>query len=84
MSRIVKIATISRLTHLEAISREGYIVMCEQEMIKAGENGCDLVLLPENFDTFGTLEMDTARRSYNCRYRSLSWDSRIYYRFKYS
>jgi predicted amidohydrolase len=59
MSRVVKIATISRLTYLVAITREEYIVMCEQEMIKAGENGCDLVLLPENFDTFGTLEMET-------------------------
>lgn len=54
MSREVKIGTISRIKYKVSVTREEYIKHCEGELIKAGQKGCDIVLLPEWFDVFGS------------------------------
>lgn len=54
--QIVKAAALSRIKFLHPVPREEYISLCEQEAIRAGEAGCDVFLLPEHFDSFGSLE----------------------------
>lgn len=56
---IVRVAAISRVRELKPIRREQYICMCEAYLQNAGERGCDIVLLPEQFDSFGAIETET-------------------------
>lgn len=58
--RLVKIATLSRIKYIKSISREDYIKICLSEVQKAGEEKCDIVCLPEWFDSFGSAELKAA------------------------
>lgn len=53
---MVKIAALSRVKYTQPIPREEYIRLCEHAARRAGEEGCDAVLLPEHFDIFGSVE----------------------------
>lgn len=55
----IKLAVCSRVRNIEPVSRETYIAQCEQYLRDAGKAGCDLLLLPEHFDSFGAAEMQT-------------------------
>lgn len=63
MGRVVKIGTISRVLHLQSIPRQDYIALCEEMVEKAGKAGCDLVLLPEHFDSFGACELEGTQQN---------------------
>lgn len=52
----VKVATFSRVKYTEAVPREQYIRLCEEAAREAGREGCDVLLLPEHFDIFGSIE----------------------------
>lgn len=67
MTRVVKIAALSRKTFTEAVPREQYIELCEQELLKAGKAGCDVALLPEHFDSFGSIEMRSNKSIYDSK-----------------
>lgn len=56
MSRIVKIGTIARLVPDNPVSMEENLQYCEGLLNEAGEEGCDIVCLPEWFNVHGTLE----------------------------
>lgn len=62
MAREVTLCVFSRVRWTKAVSRETYLSLCLAEAEKAGQNGCDLFLLPEHFDAFGSLEMETQDR----------------------
>ena len=53
---MVKVATLSRIKFVEAVPRETYIRICEDAAHEAGKIGCDVLLLPEHFDIFGSIE----------------------------
>lgn len=53
---MVKAAAFSRIRYLEAVHREEYISICEQAAEKAGRAGCDIFVLPELFDSCGSIE----------------------------
>lgn len=59
MARMVTIGVLSRVRHGKPISQAAYIALCLEEAKKAGRAGCDLFLLPEHFDSFGSLEAET-------------------------
>jgi predicted amidohydrolase len=75
LARKIKMGVTSRILYQQKVSRKDYIILCEQMLLKAGENGCDIVLLPENFDTFGCLEMAETEKvdlyAYNCDFSAL-------------
>ncbi|MBQ8076592.1 MAG: carbon-nitrogen hydrolase family protein [Oscillospiraceae bacterium] len=54
---MVKAAAFSRIKYGTEVPREDYIQLCENAAYQAGKAGCDLFVLPEHFDTFGSLEM---------------------------
>jgi predicted amidohydrolase len=56
MARKVLIGTLSRINYLEPVPRERYIELCVEEAEKAGQKGCDIFVLPEHFDSFGSVE----------------------------
>lgn len=58
MAREVRIGAMSRVRHLEPTSREAYVTHCIGEAARAGRNGCDVFLLPEHFDSFGSVECE--------------------------
>jgi len=58
MARIVKVGALSRVKYLRSVPREEYIGLCLAEAEKAGENGCGVFLMPEQFDSFGSVETD--------------------------
>lgn len=59
MARAVTIGVLSRVKYSKPVPRAKYIALCLQEAEKAGRAGCDLFLLPEHFDSFGSLEAET-------------------------
>lgn len=52
----VKIGAYSRLKYEDPIPREDYIKICEIAAENAGKDKCDLFVLPEHFDSFGSIE----------------------------
>lgn len=59
MAREIMIGTMSRVHYLNPVPREEYLSLCLREAELAGRAGCDLFLLPEHFDSFGSLETET-------------------------
>lgn len=56
MAREVTIGVLSRVKYEKPVPRETYLSLCLKEAEQAGRAGCDLFLLPEHFDSFGSLE----------------------------
>lgn len=52
----IKVATFSRVKYTSPVPREQYIRLCEEAAREAGREGCDIILLPEHFDIFGSIE----------------------------
>lgn len=57
-SRRVRVGTLSRVKHTHPVPRDEYIDLCLREAHSAGRQGCDIFLLPEHFDSFGSREME--------------------------
>lgn len=53
---MIRVATLSRIKYVDPVPRETYIRLCENAAQEAGRAGCDVVLLPEHFDVFGSQE----------------------------
>ena len=56
----MKVAAFSRIKPIHPVPRETCIRLCEDAAHEAGRAGCDVMLLPEHFDTFGSLETTVA------------------------
>ncbi len=54
---MIKVAAYSRIRYDSPVPREEYIKICECAAEEAGAAGCDLFVLPEHFDCFGSTEM---------------------------
>ncbi|MBQ6829969.1 MAG: hypothetical protein IJO59_02460 [Clostridia bacterium] len=68
---MAKIASFTRLCPDQPISREECIRLCENAIHDAGREGCDAILLPELFDTLGSIELTIpAEHQPNGDYRS--------------
>lgn len=52
----IKVASLSRVKYTQTVPREEYIRLCEDYARRAGQEGCDVLLLPEHFDIFGSVE----------------------------
>lgn len=55
MSRL-KAGAYSRIRYCSPAPREEYIALCETAATEAGKQGCDIFVLPEHFDCFGSIE----------------------------
>lgn len=55
---MIRVAALSRIKYIDPVPRETYIRLCEDAAAEAGRAGCDILLLPEHFDAFGSLETD--------------------------
>lgn len=67
--RLVKIATLSRINYILKKRREDYINICLSYVRQAGEARCDIICLPEWFDSFSSIELEVdSKRFYEKGY----------------
>ena len=55
---MIRVAALSRIKYVDPVPRQQYIHLCEKAAEEAGRAGCDVLLLPEHFDIFGSLETE--------------------------